>query len=83
MKYVFNFKGLNMAIIGWMSCLIIVLAMSALAVIFLYNNGGEFTIGGAVNSMKTRISTYGFIVFVGYCWYLLIQHAPFKVILSI
>jgi hypothetical protein len=71
-----------MAIIGWLTCVVIVVMLSIFAFLCLVNNGGQYTIGGAVNSASTKIGTFVFIGFVGYLWYLVDTHAPFTVTMN-
>lgn len=71
-----------MAIIGWLACVVFVGAMSIFAFLCLINNGGQYTIGGAVNSTKTKIGTFVFVGFVAYLWYLVATHAPFTITMN-
>ncbi len=69
-----------MAIIGWLFCVCLAIMFSFIAFIVLFNSAGKYTIGGAINSISTRVASFTFIVAVGFGWYFVFENAPFKIV---
>ena len=68
-----------MAIFGWICLVIMMLALTASWFIMWVNYSGPWTIGGAENSMSSRIVIYLIGAGIFFTWYLLFAEAPFTV----
>jgi len=68
-----------MALFGWICLVIMMLAITASWFIMWLNYSGQYTIGGAENSVMARI----YINLIGggifYTWYLVFTEVPFTV----
>ncbi len=69
-----------MAIIGWLACVAMLLYFSVFSLLMVFNHGGQYTIGGAVNSFFTKLKTFLLLGFVVFLWYLVVINAPFAII---
>lgn len=68
-----------MAVFGWMCLVVMMLAITASWVIMWLNHGGRWTIGGAENSMTSRIAINVAGIAVAGVWYLAFTEVPFTV----
>lgn len=71
-----------MAIIGFIACVIVMLAVTAFGYLVLLNCAGEWNLGGAANSKLTRASAIAFFVVIGVMWNVLFDYAPFTISLK-
>jgi hypothetical protein len=68
-----------MAVFGWICLVIMMLAVTASWFIMWLNHGGQYTIGGAENSVMARISINLIGVGIFFTWYLVFAEVPFTV----
>lgn len=71
-----------MAIFGWIVCFVIMLKITGVAVAWTAITAGQWSVGGAVNSIGTRLSGLLWLVVVCFGWYLLFDNTPFSVTLK-
>jgi hypothetical protein len=68
-----------MAVFGWICLVVMMLAVTASWFIMWLNHGGQYTIGGAENSLGSRIAINVAGIAVAGVWYLAFTEVPFTV----
>lgn len=65
--------------IGWLSIVLFLVVITLNWVIFAFNYLGKWTIGGAENSVITRLTVLFFGAIITYGWYVTGTMAPFTI----
>ena len=68
-----------LAIIGWLTMVIVLLNISAGVSVLLFNNMGRYNIGGVPNSVATKVLTFIAAMIVAALWIFLFKVAPFSI----
>ena len=66
-------------IFGWLALVALMLSVTTAWGLFALNHMGQQTIGGAVNDIGTRLTTFVIGVIIFGVWYLTMTNAPFTI----
>ena len=66
-------------IVGWLALVAFMFSLTAAWSIMALNHLGQWTIGGASNTMQTRLMTFVFGVIIFGGWYATMTSAPFTI----
>lgn len=68
-----------MAIIGFLVLCVLLGKLTLFCGLCMFNNLGQYNIGGVTNSGMKKFWTVIFMLVVAFLWYKLFQHSPFHI----
>jgi len=68
-----------MALIGFIVMVVLMFKATLFTGLCVFNNMGQYNIGGVPNSFKKKFFTLLLVCACAYLWYLLYQNAPFSI----